>query len=74
MGRRIVPLQRRAHPMFKYTGPKDPTRSIASDWDERDYAVALKRITDAEFTGWKSSVVPYDPVNNPVSTVSFRVS
>ena len=31
LGRRIVSLQRRAHPMYKYTGPKDPTRSLASD-------------------------------------------
>ena len=70
MGRRIVPLQRHAHPMYKYTGRKDPTRSLASDWEERDYVAALKRITDAEFTGWKPSVTPYEPTGNPAPTVS----
>ena len=70
LGRRIVPLQRRANPMYKYTGSADPTRSLSSNWEEQDYKAALKRITDTEFTGWKPSVAPYEPTNNPVTTVS----
>ena len=31
---------------------------------------ALKRITDAEFTGWKPTVAPYEPAKNPAPTVS----
>ena len=65
LGRRIVPLQRRAHPMYKYTGSEDPTCSLANDWDEKEYSAALKRITDAELTGWEPSFAPYDPKSNP---------
>jgi hypothetical protein len=31
LGRRMVPLAARAHPMWKYTGQIDPTRSTATD-------------------------------------------
>ena len=56
--------------MFKYTRSEDPTRSLPSDWDKKDYAAALKRITDAEFTRWEPSVAPYDPKTNPAPSVS----
>lgn len=56
--------------MYKYIGSMDPTRALSTDWEERDYAAALKHITDAEFTGWKPSVASYDPKKNPAPTVS----
>ena len=70
LGRRLVPLQRRTHPMYMYTESTDPTRVLSTDWEERDYAAALKCITDAEFTGWKPSVTPYEPKKKPAPTVS----
>ncbi|KAK1601133.1 hypothetical protein QYE76_008068 [Lolium multiflorum] len=59
LGRRLIPLRCRAHPMWEYRGQNDRTRSTATEWDEGEYRKALAKITTATFTSFEDGLQPY---------------
>ncbi|KAK1692934.1 hypothetical protein QYE76_009631 [Lolium multiflorum] len=59
LGRRLIPLRCRAHPMWEYRGQNDCTRSTATEWDESEYRKALAKITTATFTSFEDGLQPY---------------
>ncbi|KAK1664676.1 hypothetical protein QYE76_052835 [Lolium multiflorum] len=59
LGRRLVPLRCRAHPMWEYKGQNDCTRSSATEWDEAEYRKALAKITTAVFTSFDDGLQPF---------------
>ncbi|KAK1616580.1 hypothetical protein QYE76_022097 [Lolium multiflorum] len=59
LGRRLIPLRCRAHPMWEYRGQSDCTRSSATEWDESEYRKALAKITTATFTSFEDGLQPY---------------
>ncbi|KAK1642073.1 hypothetical protein QYE76_059878 [Lolium multiflorum] len=59
LGRRLIPLRCRAHPMWEYRGQSDRTRSTATEWDEGEYRKALAKITTATFTSFEDGLQPY---------------
>ncbi|KAK1678369.1 hypothetical protein QYE76_039217 [Lolium multiflorum] len=59
LGRRLIPLRCRAHPMWEYRGQNDRTRSMATEWDESEYRKALAKITTATFTSFEDGLQPY---------------
>ncbi|KAK1601946.1 hypothetical protein QYE76_027051 [Lolium multiflorum] len=59
LGRRLIPLRCRAHPMWEYRGQSDRTRSSATEWDESEYRKALAKITTATFTSFEDGLQPY---------------
>ncbi|KAK1648130.1 hypothetical protein QYE76_065935 [Lolium multiflorum] len=59
LGRRLIPLRCRAHPMWEYRGQNDCTRSTATEWDEGEYRKALAKITTATFTSFEDGLQPY---------------
>ncbi|KAK1625972.1 hypothetical protein QYE76_000287 [Lolium multiflorum] len=59
LGRRLIPLRCRAHPMWDYRGQNDCTRSTATEWDESEYRKALAKITTATFTSFGDGLQPY---------------
>ena len=71
LGRRLVPLAARPHWMYEYSGKHDPSRTSKDSWQDEDYKAALKKITDAEFTGAVVGLAPYTPVKNEAPTVSL---
>jgi hypothetical protein len=68
--RRLVPLQRRAHPMWKYTGASDPTRSTRTEWDKAESTAALRKILTVPFNSLDEGVPPYTPSGTLAPTVS----
>jgi hypothetical protein len=66
----LIPLQRRAHPIWKYVGSGDLTRSIGTKWDKKEYTVALKRITMAQFSSLEEGLSPFTPDEIAVPTIS----
>jgi hypothetical protein len=68
-GRRLVPLARRDHYMYEYTGKDDPTKSSLAEWKLEDYTLALKKITQAVYLDAKAGVAPYT-ARRPAPTVS----
>jgi hypothetical protein len=70
LGRRLVPLAARPHWMYEYSKKHDPSRTSKESWEAEDYKAALKKITDAEFTGAAVGVAPYTPVKNKAPIVS----
>jgi hypothetical protein len=73
LGRRLIPLRCRAHPMWEYRGQNDCTRSTAAEWDEGDYRKALARITTATFTSFEDGVQPYTE-DTPAPQVMLRMA
>ena len=69
LGRRLVPLARRDHYMYEYTGREDSTKSCLAEWKLEDYVPALKKITQAVYLDAKAGVAPYT-VKHPAPTVS----
>ncbi|KAK1685935.1 hypothetical protein QYE76_046783 [Lolium multiflorum] len=63
LGRRLIPLRCRAHPMWEYRGQNDCTRSMATEWDEGEYRKALARITTAAFTSFEDGLLPFSEDN-----------
>ncbi|KAK1608316.1 hypothetical protein QYE76_031989 [Lolium multiflorum] len=59
LGRRLIPLRCRAHPMWEYRGQNDCTRSTATEWDEGEYRKALAKVTTATFTSFEGGLQPY---------------
>ncbi|KAK1698784.1 hypothetical protein QYE76_015481 [Lolium multiflorum] len=59
LGRRLIPLRCRAHPMWEYRGQNDCTRSSATEWDESEYRKALAKITTATFSSFEDGLQPY---------------
>ncbi|KAK1649139.1 hypothetical protein QYE76_066944 [Lolium multiflorum] len=59
LGRRLVPLRCRAHPMWEYKGQNDCTRSSATEWDEAEYRKALAKVTTAVFTSFDDGLQPF---------------
>jgi hypothetical protein len=70
LGRRLIPLATRAHPMWLYTRPGDITWSLGPEWDNKEYAAALKRITQAQFLNFEEGLPSFTPDGTPVPTVS----
>ncbi|KAK1650279.1 hypothetical protein QYE76_068084 [Lolium multiflorum] len=63
LGRRLIPLRCRAHPMWEYRGQNDCTRSTATEWDEGEYRKALAKITTATFTSFEDGLQPFSEDN-----------
>ncbi|KAK1691770.1 hypothetical protein QYE76_008467 [Lolium multiflorum] len=63
LGRRLIPLRCRAHPMWEYRGQNDCTRSTATEWDEGEYRKALAKITTAAFTSFEDGLQPFSEDN-----------
>ena len=59
LGRRLVPLARREHSMYQYTGRDDPTKASLAEWRLDDYTAALKKITQAVYLDAQAGVAPY---------------
>ncbi|KAK1665953.1 hypothetical protein QYE76_054112 [Lolium multiflorum] len=59
LGRRLVPLRCRAHPMWEYKGQNDCTRSSATEWDEAEYRKALAKVTTAVFSSFDDGLQPF---------------
>ena len=55
---RIQPLQARAHPMWVYEGPSDPTRVHPEELAETDVGAKIKAITCARDTPRGARLVP----------------
>jgi hypothetical protein len=70
LGRRLIPLQQRAHLMWKYTESGKLTWSTGTEWDKKEYTVAMKSITTAQFTSLEEGLPPFTPDNTAVPMVS----
>ena len=68
LGRRLVPLARRDHYMYQYTGREDSTKSSLAEWKLEDYTAALKKITQAVYLDAQAGVAPYT-AKRPAPTV-----
>src|SRR3954466_4930700 len=73
LGRRLVPLARRDHYMYEYTGREDSTKPYLAEWQLEDYLLALKKITQATYLDAKAGVAPYT-AKRPSPTVSHSQS
>jgi hypothetical protein len=73
LGRRLIPLRCRAHPMWEYRGQNDCTRSTATEWDEGEYRKALAKITTATFTSFEDGLQPYSE-DTPAPQVTPRAA
>jgi hypothetical protein len=70
LGRRLVPLVTRVHPMWNYTEQNDPSRLTAAEWKEGEYAAALKKITRAKFMSLDEGLKSFMLDKMPTPTVS----
>ena len=68
--RRIQPLQARAHPMWQYSGPSDPTRTHPEELSEEAVANKLKATTPARDNPRGTRRVPPYSIENPVNEVN----
>ena len=61
LSRRIQPLQARNHPMWRYTGPDDSTRTHPEEVGDETVKQWLSSITGArDNPGGSSRVLPFD--------------
>jgi hypothetical protein len=58
---RLILLQQQAHPMWKYTGAGDLPRSTGTEWEEKEYVAALKKITAIQFKNLNEGLQPFTP-------------
>ena len=70
--RRVQPLQHRAQPMWKYSGPSDPTRCHADEYTSKeveDIARRLSKVKKENSFQIEPAVAPFGE-NNPLPKVS----
>jgi hypothetical protein len=58
---RLILLQQRAHPTWKYTEAGDLTRLTGTEWEEKEYVAALKKITAIQFKNLDEGLQLFTP-------------
>src|SRR4051812_9968274 len=71
VGRRVQPLQHRAHPMWRYEGLGDPTRCLPQELDSDALLSQIQQVTKCSIISEMRLVLPYDSDHSPPQVCAF---